>query len=288
MKKSEKMEWSGLTKDFSQFFRCGDENEIIKLVSQNCDSVISAARNNHAQNALSALNFGESQLKYFFMKEIQSNPQWRTIYNIGSLQGMVKLSKIVCSDRLHEECVLDESIFLTTKIRHLDDIVDFLYIHKQATHSDICEGLDLKNSTLSECMKKVLLTGLVNSRKSGLFKVYYLSQDGLVYARRISGERKQSVSQSLIEKNLTTFLEDVGVPEEDKKSLNSIFDRYLGPTVHNGDEVMLSLESGNESGKWNRSVVNIISCCYPEEEKYIMFKPKIDLEEDYRDNIIAM
>lgn len=83
-------------------------------------------------------------------------------------------------------------------IRHLDDIILALEIHGVMSHSEICSYLNLKESTLSEIMKKVNLTKLIISSRSGKYKLYRLTDAG----RRLGKQLRSQTNKNLGEEEL--------------------------------------------------------------------------------------
>jgi DNA-binding MarR family transcriptional regulator len=132
-------------------------------------------------------------------------------------------------DQLLYERKQDDWISKTYKeevlsIKHLKDIILALEIHGIMSHSDICEYLSLKESTLSETMKKVNLTNFISSSKSGKYKLYRLTDSGRRLGKQIRKQNNENISEKELLFQLQHNIESTKNKEEFKRKVKEIMD----------------------------------------------------------------
>ena len=74
------------------------------------------------------------------------------------------------------------------------------------THSEICQNLGLKESTLSEIMKKSASTNLILSTKAGKYKLYRLSDNGRHLSRQLRTSSPDTPDKETLLRLLSYYL----------------------------------------------------------------------------------
>ncbi len=92
-------------------------------------------------------------------------------------------------------------------IKHLSEIILALEIHGIMSHSEICSALNLKESTLSEIMKRVDLTKLISSSRNGKYKLYRLTDEGKYLGKQLRNQKKDRVTEGELLGQLEQYLE---------------------------------------------------------------------------------
>lgn len=161
---------------------------ILNYVQENQQHIFMRWFNDDLSGLKKTLRLGSSLL-HFFESNLIHNKILNAVFRIGTLLGTVE-----SFERLLHRSVQDESAYRTigahfSTIKHLDDIVYLLEMRGEQTHSEICNELRLKDSTLSEIMKKVYPTGLIVSVRSGKYKLYSLTDFGHSYGRQLKKKR---------------------------------------------------------------------------------------------------
>ena len=112
-----------------------------------------------------------------------ANDDWRRIiFEIGRLYGTMQLSSRICYEKKKDNQVYETALSICG-IRHFEEIISLLYNQRELTQTELCKDLQMKPSALSECIKKILDTNMIVCRRSGKYKVYTLTDDGLRFAK---------------------------------------------------------------------------------------------------------
>ena len=127
----------------------------------------------------------------------------RMIFELGCLQGMVSgISQVLYCEKRQEEAAVAYKGGLQY-VTHLSEIVKILEKEGPLSHTDLSKKLQMKQSTLTEAMKKILIEGVVTSTTSGRYKVYSLNDKGLHYAKYLkSVDKKTELSSEDIWKRI--------------------------------------------------------------------------------------
>ena len=91
------------------------------------------------------------------------------------------------------------------------------------THSEICQNLELKESTLSEIMKKAAPTNLIISTKAGKYKLYRLTDNG----RYLSKQLRNPLPKVPTKKELLNYLEHYLETSPDEHSFREEINRLV-------------------------------------------------------------
>lgn len=127
----------------------------------------------------------------------------RMIFELGCLQGMVSgISHVLYCEKRQEEADVAYKGGLQY-ITHLSEIVKIIEKEGPLSHTDLSKKLQIKQSTLTEAMKKILIEDVVTSTTSGRYRVYSLTDKGLHYAKYLkSVDKKTELSSEDIWKRI--------------------------------------------------------------------------------------
>ena len=178
------LKWNGTGDEFIKAFAENDYELLSKFVQDNSDYIAMLTAGDMDLNLLdNTLKYGFLMLDEFKDQEIDDDLYRNAIFEIGCLYGLMQLSSQICYEKKKDARAFETALSMYS-IKHFNDVVAALSENGQLTHSQLCWKLNIKASTLSECMKKVLMTGLVERTRVGKYKVYTLSDDGLRYSKQ--------------------------------------------------------------------------------------------------------
>ena len=187
-----------------------------------------------------------------FKEKVIANDEERSmLFEAGRLYGTMELSSRICYEKEKDSQIYETGLSICG-IKHFDEIIRLLDSRKELTQSEMCLILKMKPSALSECLKRILATDMIASRRSGKYKVYSLSDDGLRYARMLSREKQR----------------------ENKKWISIIKEQFNNEDPFNlvGFELEKAFESNSKTSKASSENRIRIKDCYfhniPQNEKY--------------------
>lgn len=194
---------------------------LIEYSDSNIRHVVMSWDNSDTNYVKRILQLGRSILHFFSLNV--SAKREIAIYKMGLLAGTVESYDRFLYKRIQEEQT--ESIYKNKiqSIKHLKDIILLLESFGVLSHKDMCKYLDLKESTLSEIIKKIKTMNLVQSSRAGKFKLYRLTDEGRALGKLL--RRQQNYSK------------------KEEKSQNNIYisnDIYIGSSKENKIDVMTS------------------------------------------------
>ena len=148
------------------------------------------------------LRYGTSQLKYL-ERHLEQFSKDYAIFQLGTLMGVIKTIEHFFYEKEQQNLTSKLYKDQVLSVKHLDDIILLLESHGLMTHSEICQSLELKESTLSEIMKKAAPTNLIISTKAGKYKLYRLTDNG----RYLSKQLRNPLPKVPTKKELLNYLE---------------------------------------------------------------------------------
>lgn len=174
----EKTMWITPELDFEDLFRDGCYQDIIRLSKENADLMTSLCRHSETEKLKKSLSFGMVMLSYF-ERSLQKDEDVSSAFWAGKLKGCLEtLDKLqFASDQ--DLLAAERAKLLGTK--HLDEIIFALETHGTMSQSELGESLGLQASTLSETLKKIRKTQLVQVSPYGKYKIYSLTGEGARY-----------------------------------------------------------------------------------------------------------
>lgn len=222
-----KIRWIGDTDEYIQAF---DKNEIETLsdyMQDNLDYITTLSLGETDYEELSkTLQYGFMMLDDFKEKSINNDLE-QLFFEMGCLYGLMQLSSHICYEK-KKDYRISESAVSFSRIKHFDDIISSLEDGQELSHAQLGERLNLNASTLTECMKKVMRTNMIQKRRSGKYILYSLSDNGLRYARIHRQESNQyrrslmhmvnSLSERIAELEATQWTELVASDYKEKNT----------------------------------------------------------------------
>lgn len=137
-----------------------------------------------------SLKFGNAVLKQFERKILDSEIL-RTIYKIGQLRGAILAYSHSEYEKKRDEYVWNDASEAYSNIKHFDEVILYLGKKRSSNHTDLSRDLDMQESTMTECMKKILSTDYVTSSRVGRYKVYKLTDNGIRYFGLLKSNEKK-------------------------------------------------------------------------------------------------
>ena len=232
----EKTLWITPEEDFEDLYRDGRYNDIIRLSKENADLMTSFWRCSETGRLKKSLNIGMVMLSYF-ERSLQEDEKTSSIFGAGKLKGCIetldKLQFASDQDKLAEE----RAKWLGTK--HLDKIIFALETHGSMTQSELGESLGLQSSTLSETLKKIRRTQLIQVSSYGKYNLYSLTGEGIRYGALIRKKiRHQTEMENAIE-TLCSYLKDPDMRPRCLNMLNGKLSETSDTIVSIDDQVVL-------------------------------------------------
>lgn len=180
--------WLDKEFDLLEGLQLQEYQKLIEYAKDNQQFVISSWYNQEHNIFEKTLRLGASILG-FFEKHLKKDSRDSAIFNLGTLNGVMTNLDIFLHEEIQNE--LAEKLYKeqVLSVKHLADIIILLETHGIMTHSEICEALTLKTSTLSEIMKKISLTQLIDYSRSGKYKIYRLTDSGRRLGKQLRLER---------------------------------------------------------------------------------------------------
>ena len=178
---------------------------LTQYASDNKEHIMDVWYNSDSSSFAQTVRYGNSQLKHF-EHYLQKTSKDNAVFQLGTLMGVIKtLNEFF---QVKEEENLNAKIYQKqiSSTKHLKDIVLLLEAHGIMTHSEICQNLGLKESTLSEIMKKSASTNLILSTKAGKYKLYRLSDNGRHLSRQLRTSSPDTPDKETLLRLLSYYL----------------------------------------------------------------------------------
>lgn len=178
---------------------------LTQYASDNKEHIMDVWYNSDSSSFAQTVRYGNSQLKHF-EHYLQKTSKDNAVFQLGSLMGVIQTLKEFFHAK--EEENLNAQIYQKqiSSTKHLKDIVLLLEAHGIMTHSEICQNLGLKESTLSEIMKKSASTNLILSTKAGKYKLYRLSDNGRHLSRQLRTSSPDTPDKETLLRLLSYYL----------------------------------------------------------------------------------
>ncbi|MCR5609248.1 MAG: hypothetical protein K6G26_09320 [Lachnospiraceae bacterium] len=191
MSEKEVNKWNNPDFDLLESFRRKEWEHIREYVQNNKILSWSELNENNPDESLRIMEFENSLLKEFIDDLLGDDELYKIVFEIGNLQGCVQTVAKLLSDKLKEDYVSEQIDKCYSSIKNLDLIIEQIDMKGGLTHTELGHRTEIKLSTLTECMKKILKTNLVESRRSGKCKIYFLTEYGMKYAKKLRREKEK-------------------------------------------------------------------------------------------------
>lgn len=197
--------WMHAQTNLSESLEKQEYTTLIQYASDNKEYVINEWYNSDNSSLSQILRYGNSQLNYF-EHHLPTASKEDAIFQLGTLMGVIKTLKDFLHEKQQENLTAQIYQKQVLSVKHLKDIILLLEAHGIMSHSEICKNLDLKESTLSEIMKKAASTNLIISSKAGKYKLYRLSDNGRYLSRQLRTKTTVSTNRDELLKQLKFHL----------------------------------------------------------------------------------
>lgn len=197
--------WMHAQTNLSESLEKQEYTTLIQYASDNKEYVINEWYNSDNSSLSQILRYGNSQLNYF-EHHLPTASKEDAIFQLGTLMGVIKTFKDFLHEKQQENLTAQIYQKQVLSVKHLKDIILLLEAHGIMSHSEICKNLDLKESTLSEIMKKAASTNLIISSKAGKYKLYRLSDNGRYLSRQLRINTSVSTNRDELLKQLKFHL----------------------------------------------------------------------------------
>ena len=211
--------WMHTQTNLSESLEKQEYTTLIQYASDNKEYVINEWYNSDNSSLSQILRYGNSQLNYF-EHHLPTASKEDAIFQLGTLMGVIKTFKDFLHEKQQENLTAQIYQKQVLSVKHLKDIILLLEAHGIMSHSEICKNLDLKESTLSEIMKKASSTNLIISSKAGKYKLYRLSDNGRYLSRQLRTKTTVSTNRDELLKQLKFHLK-ASASENSFKDTNS-------------------------------------------------------------------
>ena len=211
-------------------------DSIIEYAEENQRQLLATAKRNETENLKKSLKLGTAIFRYQ-EKLFKTEKSKLSIYKLGVLFGSVDALNQLIYDSDQKQETIDNFKESIKCVKHLKKIISLLDLYGSLTHAEMSEKLDINPPTLTEIMKKVLPTTLVNVTHAGKYKLYSLTDQGrqlALYVREIKSESDQL--ETLFEQ-LKKYSQQTNDTERIKKYINNLLKELNGAAVLPGEKV---------------------------------------------------
>lgn len=199
MQENEKMAaWVAPELDPEELYQEGRYEDIVRWSEENAQLLVSLCRRGKQQELERSVRFGTVLMTYF-AQSLQKLDEKTALFSAGKLAGCLEALDRLQFAADQERAAAERAKLLRTK--HLDTIVLALETHGTMTQTELSEVLRLRSSTLSETLKKVRKTGLVQASRYGKYQIYSLTESGLQYGA-MQRRRRRSMADTSGERTL--------------------------------------------------------------------------------------
>lgn len=223
--------WMHTQTNLSESLEKQEYTTLIQYASDNKEYVINEWYNSDNSSLSQILRYGNSQLNYF-EHHLPTASKENAIFQLGTLMGVIKTFKDFLHEKQQENLTAQIYQKQVLSVKHLKDIILLLEAHGIMSHSEICKNLDLKESTLSEIMKKAASTNLIISSKAGKYKLYRLSDNGRYLSRQLRAKTTVSTNRDELLKQLKFHLKASASENSFKDTIKKLLE-YNDPNIKN-------------------------------------------------------
>lgn len=224
--------------DLEELYSKGQFETLIRVASENIDLAMSHFRQSNFEVLEKSIRVGNI-LASNLERSIQTASD-QALIAAGKLMGSIETF-----EKIQYENEQNRAAFVQTKLlgtKHLDRVIQALSTHGSLSQTQMCEMLALQASTMSEVLKKVRMTNLVQASPYGKYKMYSLTEEGLRYSEALrrkrmytSGNKPSQLDIDAAIKTLQLYLED----DETQGLCRNRMQEELGVVVGPGTKLAL-------------------------------------------------
>lgn len=224
--------------DLEELYRNDQFETLIRVAAENTDLAMSHFRQANYEVLEKSVRLC-SILASSLEGSIQAVSE-HALIAVGKLIGSIETLEKIQYENEQNRAVFKQSKLLGTK--HLDRIVQLLATYGSLSQTQMCEMLSLQASTLSEILKKVRMTNLIQASPYGKYKLYSLTEDGQRYSETLRrkriytpGSKPSKLDIDAAIKTLQLYLED----DETQDLCKERIQEELGVVVAPGTKLSL-------------------------------------------------
>lgn len=225
-----------------------DYDLLIQYAADNEELITEKWHNADRVSTAQTLRYGNSQLKYFRL-HLEKSSKENALFRLGTLMGLIETLEHFSHEKDQENLTANIYAKQVLSIRHLKEIIQLLESHGVMNHSEICQNLNLKESTLSEIMKKTDSTNLIASTKAGKYKLYRLTDSGRYLSRQLRSSSTVTYDKEELWKALMYYLKSAPENELFQEKLKQLMDKNSNDCVNINE----NLAPGNTLTLWNKN-----------------------------------
>ncbi|MBR5233110.1 MAG: hypothetical protein IKW03_02765 [Clostridia bacterium] len=213
-------------------------DSVIEYAEENQRQLLVKAKRNETEILKKSLKLGTAILRYQ-ERVFKQEKSKLSIYKLGVLSGSIDALNQLIYDRDQKQQTIDNFKESIKCVKHLKKIISLLDLYGSLTHAEVSEKLNVNPPTLTEIMKKIIPTTLVNVTLSGKYKLYSLTDQGrqlALYVREIQSENDQL--ENLFEQ-LKKYSQETNDTERIRKYINNLLKELNGATIIPGEKISL-------------------------------------------------
>lgn len=232
MERKKNTTWMYPELDLEELYHDGHFEKVVQVAAENMDLVMSHHRNANYEVLEKSIRMANVMASYL-ERSIQ-DLSGQALIAVGKLMGCIETLEKLQYENDQNRAVFEQTRLLGTK--HLDRIVQALENYGSLSQSQMCEILDLQASTLSEVLKKVRMTNLIQSSPYGKYKLYSLTEEGIRYGKTLrrknlytSSNKPSAMNIEAAIKTLQLYLEEAETHDLCRDRLQESFGVVVGP-----------------------------------------------------------
>ena len=211
-------------------------DSIIEYAEENQRQLLTKAKLKETEVLKKSLKLGTAILRYQ-ENLLKSEKSKFSIYKLGVLSGSVDALNQLIYDSDQKQQTIDSFKERIKCVKHLKEIVSLLDLYGSLTHAEVSEKLSVNPPTLTEIMKKVLPTTLVNVTSLGKYKLYSLTDQGRRLALYIREIRSESDQLETLFEQLKKYSQQTNDTERIQKYINNLLEEINGAIVLSGEKI---------------------------------------------------
>ena len=279
--------WLEKDLDLKQTFADGDFDTLIAYSDENQKNLLYQWMNNKSSFVSKMLRFG-SGLLHYFERSLLIEPKLHAAFRTGALLGTIEGLEQLIHEEEQGEWIYKEFKEELSSIKHLEEVILILQLYGVLNHSEMCRQLDIKDSTLTEIMKRIEPTKLVQSTKSGKYKLYTLTDAGRRLGQQLRKQRSDNMGQEEILSKLKECFEQTSDKKKFRRRVEDIIEENSLGSLYSGNEVSMFYMDDDNKVKIDRYKIEaaLITNTVNDSEKHF-FRATKNIEEsnvfDYDD-----
>lgn len=232
MERKKNTTWMYPELDLEELYHDGHFEKVVQVATENMDLVMSHHRNANYEVLEKSIRMANVMASYL-ERSIQDLSD-QALIAVGKLMGCIETLEKIQYENEQNRAAFEQTRLLGTK--HLDRIVQALENYGSLSQSQMCEILDLQASTLSEALKKVRMTNLIQSSPYGKYKMYSLTEEGIRYGKTLrrknlyaSSNKPSAMNIEAAIKTLQLYLEEDETHDLCRDRIQESFGVVVGP-----------------------------------------------------------